>query len=423
MYLRKPLVRLICLFNLLATTACAPPERMFRGAPPDTQRFELSGFELSHDGQLLAFDFTKYTADGGIYPTSVAVLDLATGALRTYDFHDGTGYHSPAFSPDGKQLAMIQFCWWEGCAPQDLGHQIVLADLADGSIRRVTDDARLATVVERLCCDERLVEAPLVRGLPAFAPDGSWLLHSGAERLNAPGGRYPEPYRQDEQFQLFRLDLASGEQELLLRPDGFFAFRWLDNLAVLPDGSIFATGHDILDRTNPSNLARQVEADRWAAFRYDPVTGALEPLLIDEQLAGPVPFAGTFAGPAVSTTREAYITFIRHVDVSSDGRSLAFSAHVAVQASVPTEERESVVYLQRDGLLQALYWEPGVFPYGVTIAGDGSRIAFGHGDGAPAAVTLLDLISGKVKSYPLHDRMEALWRGRGPERATLPQEN
>jgi Tol biopolymer transport system component/DNA-binding winged helix-turn-helix (wHTH) protein len=185
-------------------------------------------FDVAPDGRWLAVTDWGPPPGGG----TLALVDPATGERR--ELGDGL---CPAFSPDGGQLAFLDF--------DEASAGLWLLDLADGSRRRLapdrgspglhednaarrpawsTDGSWLAFEAEGLpvgsglftvevATGEVRLVAPSVFGQPSWSPDGRWIAVSGA----------------GSEFGFVLVEVASGEARRVLDGGTFRASPvWLD---------------------------------------------------------------------------------------------------------------------------------------------------------------------------------------------------
>jgi dipeptidyl aminopeptidase/acylaminoacyl peptidase len=241
MRLTKQLARPLALHLALAAALCSPwPASAANDKPPEAGRpsagrpftlddlaaiADVSAPKLSPDGSRVAYVVSRSDIERDAVISDVWLVDYAGAGPRQFTPADEKSESSPAFSPDGSQLAYL------GEAGEDGLNQVFVQALEGGTARQLTD---------------------LPSGVLDFAwsPDGSRLVVSafiGGPEKNAAGTAPPividrfqfmedgVGYLDTARRQLLLVDLASGKSTPLTRGE---RDHWLP--AWSPDGKSIA---------------------------------------------------------------------------------------------------------------------------------------------------------------------------------------
>lgn len=224
--------------------------------PAITCGFGPSGLAWSPDGSRLAFNY------GGC-ETVLWLVDL-DGNLRRLG--DGRG---PAWSPDGALIAFAPNRPFAPCAAGCMGDppspgawDLHVIEVDGGAPRPLGSDG-----------------ATLAGGSPTYSPDGALIAFSGP---------LPEPANDPEQFQATYVADADGANRRLIAR-GAWPFGWLPDgrLIVVEESHGSARAVDL--RTADTELlaggatveAVSPDGSRLLGYRFHPVTGATESMLLD----------------------------------------------------------------------------------------------------------------------------------------------
>jgi len=122
-------------FAILSTTIPACAESKLPLADPD----QPINAALSHDGRYVAFEFHRVSPDWK-YRTRriIGIYDLELNRIEMHVPPGKRHMHSPRFSPDGRFLVHIHYCWETGCGDEEIGTQIALLHLPDRRTRFLT---------------------------------------------------------------------------------------------------------------------------------------------------------------------------------------------------------------------------------------------------------------------------------------------
>ncbi len=134
--------RVICLCVMASLAACTHPSyRYAREEPPS---LSYSDFALNWDGTKIAFDFRNPGAKGALSDEQIAVLDIASGDVRT--IKGPSRVFTPSFSPSGRYLAFVAHCLeFFGseevrCPEGQLGSTIAIYDFETEKVRVLPSD-------------------------------------------------------------------------------------------------------------------------------------------------------------------------------------------------------------------------------------------------------------------------------------------
>ncbi len=227
------------------------------------------GYSFSPDGSKISYSVIKKTSYGELY-NDIYLYDLNSGDhIR---LTNGKRIQSPSWSPDGKNLAAIQY--------EEGTQNLVLIDTVNGHLTRLTRYKNGETIFT-----------------PAWSPDGTFIYFSFADRQQRTIMRYElssgeyelvagdtfadyrDPFisndgflyfssNPDGIFNIYRKNLSGGETEKLTSVIGgaFMPFQGLDGKLLFSEFQ--ADGYKIKQRLLPS--------EKMQLGYYDPQSEAME---------------------------------------------------------------------------------------------------------------------------------------------------
>ena len=356
--------------------------------PPDIDRLKIERPALSPDGHIMAFDFFEYltepTDPNFVGPTSIAFYHIETQSVEIVTQSDPIySYYAPSFAGDNRTLVAMQHCTWEKCPPEDLGRQVVLLDLDQNRIRRITD-GRKPTYLWAASPDgpPEQKETRIVRRWPVFVPSESAVYYMAVGREQRPR-RFEGVYIHDA-HQLLRADLETGEESLVMAPeDGPVQFLQFGRVALAGERRLVFSGGEASIGAG-SDAYNEIES---RAYFLDLDSKRLTPLFPD-----PPYFDESFY-----RTEDEGLTFKPgSLTSSADGRRIAFTDDTGSPV-------RTGVWLHEDdaGRGPSPLAADGVYPpKAITLSGDGRWLAALYRN-QNRYFSLVDLESGEVRELPL----------------------
>mgnify|MGYP000377356513 CR=1 FL=1 len=149
------------------TVLFGPDGRMAR-LQPYANDLLIAHPDLSSDGSKLVFDYRVVQSETQITNRSLAIYDFSTGTIRKLIPPPHRSWHSASYSPDDELLVLVQFCWHESCAPEELGHQIGIINIKTEKFHRITN-GKIKTKIYGSGINPIAKERNIIRGLPIFS--------------------------------------------------------------------------------------------------------------------------------------------------------------------------------------------------------------------------------------------------------------